>query len=61
MSAVWCRTVDAVIFVTTVQQLAARCSVLNAAIAANVMVLQPAIAGTWYCYLLQVAVGSSGK
>jgi len=44
------RAVDADILVTTVQQLAARCSVPNTA-----------IAGTWYYYLLQVAVGSSGK
>ena len=42
--------VDAVILVTTVQQLAAKCSVIDTA-----------IAGTWYYYLLQVAVGSSGK
>jgi len=53
--------VDAVILVTTVQQLATKCSVLNPAIAANLVLPQPATAGTWYYYLLQVAVGSSGK
>jgi len=49
--------VDAVILVTTIQQLATRCSALNPAIAANVVLLQPASAGAWYYYVLQLLHG----